>query len=163
MSAFVFLTVWFAETFCLVGVFGKRLWGTLSSPLRLYLVVGWSLVSIGATQMIFSPFRFGSFNEAALWFATAGIAVTLTGALNILNLGRQRGDAGLRRVCLAANLAITVLFVAVATHRGAEPPHDLVSIAFMGVGIVATLLSGRIPSLASPGPRGEGIDGLKSS
>ncbi len=144
MSALIFLAIWFVATSCLVGAFGKRLWNTLSSPLRLYLVVGWSLVSIGAIQMMFSPFRFRSFDEAALWFATAGIAVILTGALNILNLGRQRADAGLRRVCVAANIAITVVFVAVATHRGAEPPHEPVSVALMGVGVVATVLSGGI-------------------
>ena len=159
MSALIFLAIWFVATFCLVGAFGRRLWNALSSSLRLYLVVGWSLVSIGVIQMMFSPFRFRSFDEAALWFATAGLAITLTGALNILNLGRQRADRGLRRVCVAANLAITVVFVAVATHRGAEPPHDPVSVALMSVGVVATVLSGGIRGFWSVNPRDDGIEG----
>jgi hypothetical protein len=42
---------------------------------------------------------------------------------------------------LAVWLGMTAIFVAVATHRGAEPPHDPVSKVLVAVGAVATGLS----------------------
>jgi len=144
MSALILLTVWFVATSFLVAAFSRRMWYTLSPLLRLYLVVCWALVSIGMIQSMSTPLRFKPFDEAALWFATAGMAITLTGAINLLNLGRYLKDAGVRRVCLVANLAITAVFVAVATHRGAELPHDPVSVTLMSVAVLATLLGSGI-------------------
>jgi len=147
MDGVIVLVLWSAATFLLVTAFGKRLWDKVSPLLRIYLVLCWALVSIGAIQTMVTPIRFKPINEAGLWFATAGMAIALTGAVNLLNLGRHLEDTGVRRVCLAANLAITIVFVAVATHRGAERPHDPVSIALMTVAALATLLgSGVVPS-----------------
>ena len=99
MSAVIALAVWFAATACLMSIFAKRLWRSLSLSLRLYLVAGWALFSIGVLQTISTPLHFSTFGETALWFATSGVAVGLTGALNLLNLGREFKDAGVRRVC----------------------------------------------------------------
>lgn len=140
MSAFILLTVWVAVTAGVVAFLGRRLWAGLSPRLRVYLVVAWALTTIGVIQIMFTGVRFEQFDEGALWFATAGLAISLTGAMNLLNLGRYLKDVGVRRVCLVANLATTAVFVAVATHRGAEPPHDPVSVALMTVAVVATLL-----------------------
>jgi hypothetical protein len=140
MDALILLTVWSAVTACLVAAFGRQLWRELSPFPKIYLVLSWAIVSIGVIQTMFTALRFEQFDEAALWFATAGMAIALTGAMNLLNLGRHLEDAGVRRVCLVANLAMTVVFVAVATHRGAEPPHDPVSVMLMTVAGLATLL-----------------------
>lgn len=142
MSALLPLAVWLGLTALLTGIVDRRLWGSLPASLRLYLVLGWSLVAIGITQLLLTPLKFPSFDETALWFATSGSAVALTGALNLLNLRGGLGEAGVRRVCTAANLWITLVFVAVATHRGAEPPHDPVSVVLIAVGAAATGLSG---------------------
>jgi hypothetical protein len=146
MSAIILLfALWLGASVFLLWAFSRRLWLTSALPSRLYLVAGWSLVSIGIIQAAYSAFKFSSFDETALWFATAGMGISLTGALNLLNLGRRCQDIGLRRVCFAANVCVTVMFVAVATHRGAEPPHDPVSVSFIAVGTAATLLSRRVP------------------
>ena len=150
MSALVFLTLWFAATSCFTAAFGRQLWPKLSLLLRTYLVLCWALVSVGVIQTIFTVLKFKQFDEAALWFATAGMAITLTGALNLLNLGRYLKDAGVRRVCLVANVAITAVFVAVATHRGAEPPHDPVSVVLMSVAVLATLLGSGVYKAEPP-------------
>ena len=157
MSALMVLIVWAAATSCLITAFGGRLWRTVSSTLRIYLVLGWALVSIGMIQTMFTPLRFKQFDEAALWFATAGLAIILTGAINLLNLGRRLKDAGVRHVCLAANLAMTAVFVAVATHRGAEPPHDPVSVALMSVAALAALLGSGIRQPGSPRSAGNDL------
>lgn len=141
MSALIPLAVWFALTAFLTRFVDRRLWRSLPSSLRLYLVLGWSLVSIGIAQSLLTPLKFESFDEGALWFATSGSAVALTGALNLLNLRGGLGEAGVRRVSTMANVWITLVFVAVATHRGAEPPHDPVSMVLIAVGVAATGLS----------------------
>ena len=152
MSAFFLLVVWFTATTLLLWAFGRGLWHALPTLLRLYLVAGWALVSIGAIQTMFSALRFDSFDEAALWFATAGIAVSLTGALNLLNVARRREDVPIRQVSVAANVLITAVFVAMATHRGGALPHDPVSISLVAVGVTATVLSGVwVSSSAHPG------------
>ena len=140
MDATALLMIWFAATLGLVAVFGRRLWRGITGWPRLYLVLCWALVSIGLIQVSATTLRFDRFDESALWFATAGLAIALTGALNLLNMGRHLEDRGVRGVCLAANLATTAVFVAVATHRGAEPPHDPVSVVLLTVAVLATLL-----------------------
>jgi hypothetical protein len=140
MSAFILLTVWGAVTAGVVALLGRRVWVRLSPRLRIYFVAAWALTTVGVIQILFTGARFEHFDEGALWFATAGLAISLTGAMNLLNVGRYLRDAGVRRVCLGANLATTVVFVAVATHRGTEPPHDPVSVVLMTVAVVATLL-----------------------
>lgn len=142
MSTLLLLIVWFLTTSLLAWAFGRELWRELPVLLRLYLAAGCALVSIGAIQTIFSVQRFDSFSEAALWFATAGIAVSLTGALNLLNVAKRREDVPIRRVALAANVLITAVFIAIATHRGEALPHDVVSISFIVLGVTATVLSG---------------------
>jgi hypothetical protein len=151
MSAIILLTAWAAVTAAVVAFLDRRLWAGLAPRLRVYLVVAWALTTIGIIQILFTGARFEQFDEGALWFATAGLAISLTGAMNLLNLGRHLKDDGVRRVCLVANLATTAVFVAVATHRGAEPPHDPVSVALMTVAVVATLLgSGLDRAMSSP-------------
>jgi len=157
MDSVIVLLLWFVATCFLVAAFSRRLWHKLSALLRIYLVLCWALVSIGVIQAMVTPIRFKPIDEAGLWFATAGLAVALTGAMNLLNLGRHLEDTGVRRVCLAANLAITIVFVAVATHRGAEPPHDPVSITLMTVAVFATLLGSGIRQLTPPRSAGNNM------
>ncbi len=163
MSALILLAGWFSATALLVGIFNRRLWHSLSASLRLYLGLGWALVSIGVIQAMFTPLRFTSFDESALWFATSGSAVVLTGALNLLNVRGQRQDAGLRRVCMAANAWVTLVFVAVATHRGQEPLHDPVSAVLVAVAGAATVLSGDFLRAAPGRPSTDDVAGSKDA
>ena len=151
MDAMIFLALWFAATSFLVAAFGRRLWHKLSPLARVYLVLCWALVSTGVIQAMVTPIRFKPIDEAGLWFATAGMGIALAGAVNLLNLGRSLEDIGVRRVCLVANLAMTIVFVAVATHSGAEPPHDPVSVALITAAVLATLLGSGIRQLLPPG------------
>ena len=137
MDALVFLAVWFGVTFLLVGLWGRRAWRGSAGLLRLYLVTGWALVAVGVLQVLVTPNRFRELSESALWFCASGFLVAFTGAFNLLNLDSRVGQPSLRRVCALANGVVTIFFVAIATHRGAEPLHDPVS----GVMIVASVLA----------------------
>jgi hypothetical protein len=143
MGGVTFLAAWSLCTTVLLRLLLARLWRSGGAASRAYLIAGSSLLSIGVLQMAATPLVFGRFEEQALWFVTAGLAVALVGVLNLLNLRYRRVAPGLRPVCVAANLALTGVFVAVATHRGAEPPHDPVSVALMALALGAAYLSAR--------------------
>ena len=147
MDALVFLTVWFGVTFLLVGLWGRRVWRGSAGLLRLYLVTAWALVAVGALQALVTPIRFRELSESALWFCASGFLVAFTGAFNLLNLNSRVEQPSLRRVCALANGVVLVFFVAIATHRGAEPLHDPVS----GMMIVASVLATTLGLLREPG------------
>jgi hypothetical protein len=137
MDALIFLALWSGLTALLAVIGGRRSRRAWAGRFRLYFIAGWALVSVGALQVLFTPLRFRELSESAVWFCATGFLVIFTGALNLLNLENQAGQASLRRVCTLANGVVTVLFVAVATHRGAEPLHDPVSGAMILAGLLA--------------------------
>src|SRR5262245_9032917 len=143
MFEMIFLVVWLGSAVFLSLIASKREWHRRAAMLRLYLLVSWALVTLGAIQVLATPIRFRNLPEEAVWFAAAGFAVALTGSLNLLNLRARLEELVLKRVCLTANLVITILFVAIATHRGAEPVHDPISAVMLAVGIAATTLCRR--------------------
>jgi len=149
MFEMIFVAVWFGSAACLLAVLSRREWSQLAAVLRVYLLVSWALVTLGVLQVLVTPFRYAELTEAALWFAAAGFAIALTGGVNLLNLRARLGELTLKRVCLAANVAVTILFVAIATHRGAETLHDPVSAVMLAVGVTAIALSGRRQSFLS--------------
>ena len=75
----------------------------------LYSVLGWGIVALGAVHMSATFRIFGSLTGAAIWFFTAGIAMVLTGALNLLNRAYGATAPGLRWCCIATNVGMTVL------------------------------------------------------
>lgn len=140
MDAVVFILIWGCATGCLLAVFGRRQWRDPSASFRTYVLVSWALVALGILQVVVAPIRYHELSEAALWFGAAGYAVALTGVFNVLNLRRRLQDLDLKRVSGGANIIVTILFVAIATHRGAESLHDPVSGILVALGVTATTL-----------------------
>src|SRR5438128_7432490 len=50
-------------------------------------------------------------NSSSLWFFTGGIALALTGTLNLLHRAYGRIAPGLRRVCIGTNILMTIFAV----------------------------------------------------
>jgi hypothetical protein len=79
---------------------------------RFYAFESWALIVLGAVH-VGATFRiYGAFTAQALWFMSAGLLSVLVGALNLLNRTYGRNAPGLRRVCIAANIAVTAFAVA---------------------------------------------------
>jgi hypothetical protein len=72
----------------------------------LYAIVSWGIVALGAVHMLATLFIFNALTSAALWFFSGGIAMVLTGALNLLHRAYGRNAPGLRRVCVGTNLVM---------------------------------------------------------
>ncbi len=143
MFDLIFTVAWFGATVGLIALFDKRHWRPASVGNRTYQAASWALVAIGMLQTIFTPLRYQQFSEEALWFGAAGLGVTLGGVVNVLNLATARADTALRRVCLGANIGVSAVFVAVATHRGAEFLHDPISALMVAAAVAATVLCTR--------------------
>jgi len=75
---------------------------------RAYRAFGWGLVLLGALHMVTTFRAFDAMTSSAVWFFGAGIAMALTGALNLLNAMYGHAARGLRRTTIASNLALVV-------------------------------------------------------
>jgi hypothetical protein len=92
---------------------------------KVYGVLSWGVIALGLFHMASTP---RALTPAAVWFFGGGMAIVLTGALNLLSR-RYGGTApGLRWCCIAANAALTA-FALVAGSVGRARLGALVVIA----------------------------------
>jgi len=104
---------------------------------RLYAVAGWGIVALGALHM--SATRFDALTTSALWFFSGGIALALTGALNLLNRTYGRVAPGLRWVCIGTNVVTTLFSVVLGIVDGAWPAHFVLVLGLLGGATVLSL------------------------
>ena len=83
-----------------------------------YAILSWGIVALGVVHMLATFRFFHELNAAALWFFSGGIALALTGALNLLHRLYGHIAPWLRRVCIGANILMTLFGVlsGVVTH-----------------------------------------------
>lgn len=86
----------------------------------LYAFISWGIVALGAVHMLATFQLFHALNSAALWFFSGGIAIVLTGALNLLNRVYGHNAPALRRVCFGTNVLMAVFGVltGIVSHAG---------------------------------------------
>jgi len=105
---------------------------------RTYQVFGWSLVLLGSLHMVTTFRAFDALTGAAVWFFGAGIAMSLVGALNLLNSIYGHAARGLRLTAIATNVA-TIAYASLAGVASHASPVELVVI--LGLIASTTLLS----------------------
>lgn len=119
----------------------RHAWDDGGWTARVHLASGWSLVVLGVVHIGATGIVFSRVSGAALWFASGGIAMSLGGALNVLQRLHGEQAPGVWTACLAGNLAITALaatFVALAGARVAREPQFLL---LLGLLLATTALS----------------------
>jgi hypothetical protein len=99
---------------------------------RAYQAFGWGLVLLGALHMVTTFRVFDAMTGSAVWFFGAGIAMALTGTLNLLNAIYGHAAHGLRRTTIASNLVL-VVYASLAGVASRAPPAEFMII----VGLVA--------------------------
>jgi len=102
---------------------GRTTWTAVGVVTRVDLWVGWTLVALGAIHALATPLFFHEFSGAALWFASGGIAMALTGGFNALRVRYAAVAPALVRSCLAANVALVALALAFVVRAGATILH----------------------------------------
>lgn len=74
----------------------------------LYAILSWGIVALGVVHMLATLRIFHTLSSAALWFFSGGIALALTGTLNLLHRKYGHVATGLRRVCIGTNILMTI-------------------------------------------------------
>lgn len=113
-----------------------------------YLVVSVGIVVLGAVHVAATPHFFPHLTGAAMWFASGGLAIILTGALNLLRRAYGQWAPGLCAVCVAANLAMTAFALLTGYASRASAGEFGLVLGLLGG---ATVLS-MVPSAQRPGP-----------
>jgi len=90
------------------------------------------LVLLGSLHMVTTFRAFDAMTSSAVWFFGAGIAMVLTGALNLLNATYGHAARGLRLTAIATNLAL-IIYASLAGVASRASPVEFVVI----VGLVA--------------------------
>ena len=104
---------------------------------KVYRVLGWGIIALGLLHMASTP---RAQTASAVWFFSGGIAMALTGALNLLSRTYGGTASGLRWFCVATNAAMTA-FALVAGSVGRASVGELVTIVgWMGATTVFSLM-----------------------
>ena len=86
----------------------------------LYAILGWGIVALGAVHMLATFRLHHPLNSSSIWFFSGGIALVLTGALNLLHRSYGHVAPGLGRVCVGTNIFMTIFgaLSGVVSHAG---------------------------------------------
>lgn len=117
---------------------------------RLYLILGWGLVSLGAIHMLATAQFFKTLTGAALWFFSGGIAMSLTGALNLLHRVYGRIAPGLRWVCIATNIVMTAFAITVGIVSHASVAEFVLVLGLCSGATALSLTRGALIQNATP-------------
>ena len=103
-----------------------------------YLVLAWLVILLGLFHLVSTARFFDALDSRAVWFASAGLALILTGVLNLLNHAYGAAAPGLRWSAIGANAVMTV-FAWLAGTAGAASGAQLAAI--VGLMAATTLVS----------------------
>ena len=112
---------------------------------RLYLALAVLIILLGLVHVAATFSLFDSLNARAVWFASGGVAIILTGVLNLLNLAYGSGASGVRWASIGANAVMTV-FAGLAGVAGAASAGQLIGIVGL---LAATTLVSLLPRALS--------------
>lgn len=105
-----------------------------------YLVVACLIIALGVVHMAATARFYDSLSMAALWFFNGGVTLVLVGALNLLNQRYGLSAAGLRRVCIAANVFLAIFTIVSGRVSGASVAELIVVCGMMVAAVVFALL-----------------------
>ncbi|MGQ0661829.1 hypothetical protein [Sphingosinicella sp.] len=112
---------------------------------RIYLILALLVILLGLFHTVSTARFFDAFNSRAIWFASGGLLLVLTGVLNLLNRSYGARASGVRWATIATNMVMTV-FAALAGIAGAASGAQLAVIVGL---IAATTLVSALPRAIS--------------
>ena len=106
---------------------------------QLYLGLALSIILLGLVHAGATTILFDELNSRAVWFASGGVAIILTGVLNLLNRAYGATASGVRLASIFANLVMTI-FAALAGYAGAASGAQLaIIVGLMAVTMLVSL------------------------
>ena len=107
---------------------------------HVYLILSLGIIALGAIHIGATPRIFLHLTGAAVWFASGGLSIMLTGALNLL--GRAYGEiaSGLRWVCVMTNVVMMSFALLAGYASGASAFQFALVLGLLGGATVCSLL-----------------------
>jgi hypothetical protein len=105
-----------------------------------YFVLSLCIVAFGAFHIAATPRLFSHLTTGAVWFASGGLAIILTGALNLLRRIYGETAPGLRLVCVLANIVMTSFALVAGYASRASVLEFVVVLGLLGGATVLSLL-----------------------
>ena len=109
----------------------------------LYVILSVGIIAFGVIHIAATPKFFMHLTSAAVWFASGGVAIVMTGALNLLRRAYGESAQGLRFVCVSANIVMTGLAFLAGYASGASAVQFGLVIGLMGGATLFSLLPHR--------------------
>ena len=98
----------------------------------LYGTLSWGIVVLGTVHMLTTAALTAGSAAGRVWFFGAGMAMVLTGALNLLNRAYGASAVGVRRVCVASNVLMTCFAVVAGVFTNAGLAQFIVVLGLVG-------------------------------
>ena len=115
-----------------------------------YHALSWMIVALGVLHMLTTATLRSGTPVGRLWFFQAGVAIALSGVLNLLHRAYGAAAPGLRRVCIANNVLMTVLTAVGGVVTNAGPIAIALMLALVG-GVTALSFSPRAMNTSQKG------------
>jgi len=105
----------------------------------LYAFVSWGLVALGAVHMLATLLLFKTLTSDALWFFSGGIAIALTGTINLLHRAYGLSAPGLRVVCVGTNIIMLAFGIVMGVVGHANIAQFTLVLSLVGGAAVLSL------------------------
>ena len=114
---------------------------------RIYLLISVGIIGLGILHIVSTPRLFEQLSSPAVWFASGGLTLILTGVLNLLRRTYGHLAPGLRMACVSTNAAMTVFAVLAGYVGRASVVEFALVLGLIGGATIFSLL----PSAQRPG------------
>lgn len=109
---------------------------------RAYFVLSLGIIALGVGHVAATPHYFAQLTSGAVWFASGGLAMILTGALNLLRRAYGATAPGLRLVCVAANGLMTGFALLAGYAGGASAAQFALVLVLIGGATLFSMIPG---------------------
>jgi hypothetical protein len=108
---------------------------------HLYKILSWGIVALGTAHMLVTAALRGGTPAGRVWFFGAGIAIVLSGSLNLLNIAYGAAARGVRWLCIGNNVFMTGFAVVAGVITDTEPWQFATVLSLVGGATVLSFLT----------------------
>jgi hypothetical protein len=110
----------------------------------LYLVLAALVILLGLVHLAAAFALFDALTPRAIWFASGGVAIVLTGLLNLLNRAYGRSAPGVRWSAIGASAVMTAFAALAGVADAASGAQLLVIVGLMAAITLVSALPARV-------------------
>lgn len=107
----------------------------------LYKILSWGIVALGAAHTLTTFTLRGGTPAGHVWFFGTGIAIVLSGSLNLLNIACGAVARGVRWLCIGTNLFMTGFAVVAGVITDTEPWQFAIVLSLVGGATALSILT----------------------